>query len=56
MTFRLNYASLRMKKYLSQEGAQNMKTAQDLRTLLQSIDHKSYPAYKSTQGIYRFPG
>ena len=33
-----------------------MKTAQDLRTLLQSIDHKSYPAYKSTQGIYRFPG
>ena len=33
-----------------------MKTAQDLRNLLQSIDHKSYPAYKSTQGIYRFPG
>ena len=33
-----------------------MKTAQDLKALLQSIDHKSYPAYKSTQGIYRFPG
>ena len=33
-----------------------MKTAQDLRNLLQSIDHKSYPAYKSTQGVYRFPG
>ncbi len=33
-----------------------MKSAQDLKILLQSIDHKSYPAYKSTQGIYRFPG
>ena len=32
-----------------------MKSAQELRALLQSIDHKSYPAYKSTQGCYRFP-
>ncbi|MGL5436718.1 MAG: ABC-ATPase domain-containing protein [Lachnospiraceae bacterium] len=31
-----------------------MKTAEQLRQLLQSIDRKSYPAYKSTQGAYRF--
>lgn len=31
-----------------------MKTAEQLRQLLQSIDHKSYPAYKSTQGAYDF--
>lgn len=32
-----------------------MKQAQDLRTLLTSIHRKSYPAYKSLQGQYRFP-
>lgn len=31
-----------------------MKTAQDLKILLQNIDHKSYPAYKSAQGSYQF--
>lgn len=31
-----------------------MKTAEQLKQLLQSIDRKSYPAYKSTQGTYRF--
>ena len=31
-----------------------MKTAGDLRHLLQSIDRKSYPAYKGTKGQYRF--
>ena len=31
-----------------------MKTSQDLKKMLQSIDHKSYPAYKSVQGSYRF--
>ena len=31
-----------------------MKTMQELRTLLTSIDHKSYPAYKSLQGSYRY--
>ncbi len=31
-----------------------MKTAEQLKQLLQSIDRKSYPAYKSTQGAYRF--
>jgi len=31
-----------------------MKTAEQLRTLLESIDRKSYPAYKSTQGSYDF--
>lgn len=32
-----------------------MKSAADLKTLLQTIDHKSYPAYKSTKGVYAFP-
>ena len=31
-----------------------MKTADDLRQLLYSIDRKGYPAYKSTKGSYRF--
>lgn len=32
-----------------------MKSSNDLRTMLRSIDHKSYPAYKSLAGIYQFP-
>lgn len=32
-----------------------MKTANELRTLLRSIDHKSYPAYKSLAGTWQFP-
>lgn len=31
-----------------------MKSSEDLRQLLVSIDHKGYPAYKSTQGAYDF--
>ena len=31
-----------------------MKTAEDLRQLLMSIDRKGYPAYKGTKGSYRF--
>ncbi len=31
-----------------------MKTSSDLRKLLESIDHRSYPAYKGTQGTYDF--
>lgn len=31
-----------------------MKSAQQLRELLESIDRKSYPAYKSAQGAYNF--
>ncbi len=31
-----------------------MKSAQQLRELLESIDRKSYPAYKSAQGAYHF--
>lgn len=31
-----------------------MKTSQDLNQLLRSIDHKGYPAYKSTKGAYSF--
>ena len=32
-----------------------MKTQTDLREQLRSIDHKSYPLYKSLQGSYQFP-
>lgn len=31
-----------------------MKSSEDLRQLLVSIDHRGYPAYKSTQGAYDF--
>lgn len=31
-----------------------MKSSNDLRTALRAIDHKSYPAYKSLSGGYRF--
>ena len=31
-----------------------MKSADDLKQLLQNIDRKSYPAYKGTKGVYRF--
>ena len=33
-----------------------MKPAEDLRSLLHRIDHKSYPAYKDTAGSYQFRG
>lgn len=32
-----------------------MQSSNDLQQLLHSIDHKSYPAYKSLKGTYRFP-
>ena len=31
-----------------------MQTAAELKNLLQCIDHKGYPAYKSLRGSYRF--
>ena len=31
-----------------------MKSSNELRTLLKSIDHKGYPAYKSLAGAYQF--
>ncbi len=33
-----------------------MKTSEDLRELLNRIDHKGYPAYKDTKGAYTFDG
>ena len=33
-----------------------MKSSNDLRIVLHSIDHKSYPAYKSLAGSYQFAG
>ena len=31
-----------------------MKSAKDLRQLLETIDHRGYPAYKETHGVWRF--
>lgn len=31
-----------------------MKSSQELRKLLESIDHRGYPAYKDTRGVYDF--
>ena len=31
-----------------------MKTSDDLKMLLKRIDHKGYPAYKDTKGLYQF--
>ena len=31
-----------------------MKSAKDLRNLLETIDHRGYPAYKETAGAWRF--
>ncbi len=33
-----------------------MQTSKELRDLLARIDHRGYPAYKDTRGIYQFPG
>ena len=33
-----------------------MQTSTDLKNLLKRIDHRGYPAYKDTKGMYRFPG
>ncbi|WP_251387947.1 ABC-ATPase domain-containing protein [Mediterraneibacter agrestimuris] len=33
-----------------------MHTSTELRNLLNRIDHKGYPAYKDTKGMYQFPG
>ena len=33
-----------------------MQTATDLKTILDRIDRKGYPAYKDTRGAYQFPG
>ena len=39
-----------------QEAKENMQTSTELRNLLKRIDHKGYPAYKDTKGVYQFPG
>ena len=33
-----------------------MQSSTDLRNLLNRIDHRGYPAYKDTRGMYQFPG
>ena len=33
-----------------------MQTSTDLKNLLKRLDHKGYPAYKDTKGMYQFPG
>ena len=41
-------------RFITEERRSDMKSADDLRQLLQNIDRKSYPAYKGTKGVYRF--
>ncbi len=36
------------------KGNMKMKSSQELRRLLESIDHRGYPAYKDTRGVYDF--
>lgn len=36
-------------------NTKGVRTSDELQRLLQSIDHKSYPAYKSLAGAWRFP-
>ena len=31
-----------------------MKTSEDLKQILERIDHRGYPAYKDTRGVYQF--
>ena len=31
-----------------------MKTSEDLKQILERIDHRGYPAYKDTRGAYQF--
>lgn len=31
-----------------------MKTSEDLKQILECIDHRGYPAYKDTRGAYQF--
>ena len=33
-----------------------MHSSTDLRSLVNRIDHRGYPAYKDTRGTYQFPG
>lgn len=33
-----------------------MQSSTELRSLLNRIDHRGYPAYKDTKGMYQFPG
>lgn len=33
-----------------------MQTSTELKNLLNRIDHRGYPAYKDTKGVYQFPG
>ena len=38
------------------KGEKYMQSSTDLRSLLNRIDHRGYPAYKDTKGMYQFPG
>lgn len=48
---------LRYGRILSTDkGAITMQSSTELRSLLNRIDHRGYPAYKDTRGVYQFPG
>ena len=44
------------KHYYYYEGDITMQSSTELRSLLNRIDHRGYPAYKDTKGAYQFPG
>lgn len=51
---KIMYNEGRWQKIHRKEWVKSMKSSNELRTLLRSVDHKSYPAYKSLAGSYQF--
>lgn len=41
---------------VARKGATKLKNSQELRNMLQRIDHKGYPSYKQLKGTYQFEG
>ena len=54
--FRLLLSNPLISLNLLQKENYNMNTSEELKNLLNRIDHKSYPAYKDTKGFYQFNG
>ena len=50
------FYSIMKKKYKKKVWRIKMQSAAELKSLLNRIDHKGYPAYKDTKGIYQFQG
>lgn len=50
------FYSIMKKNYKKKVWRIKMQSAAELKSLLNRIDHKGYPAYKDTKGIYQFQG